>query len=843
MNGTLGGKKRGRKLRASSGQTKDTQLLEHCVRGKVELLEKAIKKGANKNCADSVSGDSPLHLCSQLGNLALVQFLITQKADVNQRNVKGEAPLHRAAGFGHTEVVKALLQNGFAQKDAVDNDGQTALHKALAKKRHGAFRELMSAGVDTNIKTNDDRSPLHIACQIGFNKAVGELLKHGAKVNEQVSVSGNTPLHLAALTGHPGCVAGLIGHGADINILNKTGQTPADLAVHSGFPDMARLLRKETDYTIRLKKEASMAISRSNSGTDMSDDSEPKSHLGMSNGNRKSMNDFGDLEEPGDSGTPFLLSLDRSESTSDLMDLPPPILTDRQGNTPQPKRNSIYRTSSSLSFSKLAAPPDRPAPTAPGRAPPQPPSGPPPNGPMDSVYMSLPPWEDTSPTMSRKPSLPPPAVIHKDASPSNNPTEPSLSLIRELPPPLTSAVLGPSSPGPYSPIGDLPPPISSPPLESGNDNPPPEPPRPRAPTIPRAPPKLTHSMNDLPPPEPPRPSTLGDDRPPPEPPRPGTLPRQVSQSNNMNRPPPEPPRPPPSINGDDIPPPEPPRPGTLRTGSKIETNNEPPPPQPPRPGTLRTGSKIETNDEPPPEPPRPGTLRATNNEPPPPEPPRSNNGPPPPPTTDDLPPADPPLSPVSRPAPILDSSVLGSPFGERSKIISSSTIVGPTSDAPPEPPRPGQGVKGSQSVIVAPKRAAPAPGGLRTMLKGDRLKITEAQSPSQLRTSSYNTDNPPPEPPRPSAPPAPPPDTSDLPPPEPPRPGTLRQAPTIDADIPPPEPPRPGTLRTGSKIETNNEPPPEPPRPGMRAAPVHDPREARKSVKSALDIDGSFMGV
>jgi ankyrin repeat protein len=56
----------------------------------------------------------------------MVEFLLTNKADVNARNDNGDTPLHLAAEFGRKEVVEFLLTNK-ADVNARDNNGETPL--------------------------------------------------------------------------------------------------------------------------------------------------------------------------------------------------------------------------------------------------------------------------------------------------------------------------------------------------------------------------------------------------------------------------------------------------------------------------------------------------------------------------------------------------------------------------------------------------------------------------------------------------------------------------------------------------------------------------------------------
>ncbi|KAF0047492.1 hypothetical protein F2P81_001125 [Scophthalmus maximus] len=73
------------------------------------------------------------------------------------------------------------------------------------------------------------RSALLTAAMLGQWAVVGELVRHGGRVNEQ-TVRGYSALHLAACWGHAEAVRTLLELDADTQARTFRGQTPADLA-------------------------------------------------------------------------------------------------------------------------------------------------------------------------------------------------------------------------------------------------------------------------------------------------------------------------------------------------------------------------------------------------------------------------------------------------------------------------------------------------------------------------------------------------------------------------------------------------------------------------------------
>ena len=60
----------------------------------------------------SNDGWTPLHLAAGNGHLEVVKLLLEKSADVTVANNGGWTPLNSAASNGHNEMVKLLLEKG-----------------------------------------------------------------------------------------------------------------------------------------------------------------------------------------------------------------------------------------------------------------------------------------------------------------------------------------------------------------------------------------------------------------------------------------------------------------------------------------------------------------------------------------------------------------------------------------------------------------------------------------------------------------------------------------------------------------------------------------------------------
>ena len=130
-------------------------------RGDVGTLVRLLP-AADLECATQ-SGSTPLILAARHGNLEALRVLIRAGANVEARNAGGNTPLGAAAGFGHVDCVLALLAEGGAEIDAVDNRSCTALIKAVRFGRIEVVAALLAYAPDLSIRDRDGQSATEIA--------------------------------------------------------------------------------------------------------------------------------------------------------------------------------------------------------------------------------------------------------------------------------------------------------------------------------------------------------------------------------------------------------------------------------------------------------------------------------------------------------------------------------------------------------------------------------------------------------------------------------------------------------------------------------------------------------
>jgi ankyrin repeat protein len=177
--------------------------------------------------------------------------------DVHYRNY---TPLHSAACYGDVEMVQVLLGYGVDVNVRSPPDW-TPLHQAAA--RGSPFLEihnivqstldvariLLEHGADVNARTHRSSTLLHFAAEAGSAEVVRVLLEHGANVDAEDG-ERRTPLHGATRKGNVELVRMLLEHGANVEAEDKKGRTSFRIASAKGYNDIVELLSGHSVFSV-----------------------------------------------------------------------------------------------------------------------------------------------------------------------------------------------------------------------------------------------------------------------------------------------------------------------------------------------------------------------------------------------------------------------------------------------------------------------------------------------------------------------------------------------------------------------------------------------------------------
>ncbi|XP_077786583.1 poly [ADP-ribose] polymerase tankyrase-2 isoform X4 [Podarcis muralis] len=250
-------------------QTHETAL--HCAAAspypkRKQICELLLRKGANIN-EKTKDFLTPLHVAAEKGHNDVVEVVIKHEAKVNALDNLGQTSLHRAAHCGHLQTCRLLLSSGcdpsivslqgFTASQMGNESVQQLLQEGVPLGNSEADRQLLEAAkagdVDTvkklctvqsvNCRDIEGRqsTPLHFAA--GYNRVsvVEYLLQHGADVHAK-DKGGLVPLHNACSYGHYEVAELLVKHGAVVNVADLWKFTPLHEAAAKGKYEICKLL-------------------------------------------------------------------------------------------------------------------------------------------------------------------------------------------------------------------------------------------------------------------------------------------------------------------------------------------------------------------------------------------------------------------------------------------------------------------------------------------------------------------------------------------------------------------------------------------------------------------------
>ena len=179
-----------------------TPLALACTNRSSRMVERLLKAGANPN-ARQWTGETPLMICARTGNAETVKLLLSYEANPNAKeNEQGHTALMRAVAAKHSEVVRTLIE-GRADVRARSNGGFTALLFAAQQGDIASARLLLAAGADINEATPKNGTALVVAAASGREDFAIFLLENGANPNAS-DTYGVTALHYAIPRGIAG---------------------------------------------------------------------------------------------------------------------------------------------------------------------------------------------------------------------------------------------------------------------------------------------------------------------------------------------------------------------------------------------------------------------------------------------------------------------------------------------------------------------------------------------------------------------------------------------------------------------------------------------------------------
>ena len=197
------------------------------------LVEFLLQNGCDPNQKDG-EGSTPLHLAASIGNEKAVRLLLAHNADPMIKNMDGQNVICCAAFWKKDAVARVVLDHWSGMITAHDASGKNALHYAIAGDLDCVIPMICKVGLKES-QDADGNTALHAAAKKGNTailKAILELEDARLYINEP-NEFGVTPLHFAAIGGSKRCCEVLLSHGALVHKCHQ-GFTPFMVAASHG---------------------------------------------------------------------------------------------------------------------------------------------------------------------------------------------------------------------------------------------------------------------------------------------------------------------------------------------------------------------------------------------------------------------------------------------------------------------------------------------------------------------------------------------------------------------------------------------------------------------------------
>lgn len=130
--------------------------------GNLELCKTRMKSATTHVNGKDAQGKTALHEAARWGHVHVVEYLVSQGADIHATTVEGSTPLHLAARFGQDNVVEWLVGHG-ADINCQDVYKDTPLIAASGAGKVSTCGLLLSLGADKSIKNEQGRDALGTA--------------------------------------------------------------------------------------------------------------------------------------------------------------------------------------------------------------------------------------------------------------------------------------------------------------------------------------------------------------------------------------------------------------------------------------------------------------------------------------------------------------------------------------------------------------------------------------------------------------------------------------------------------------------------------------------------------
>ena len=233
----------------------NTLVIESIINDSFEIL----KILCNNNNVDifrkNHNGWNPIHFASQLGNIAVLDYLLTKGRDYYfEENNRGQTPFEISIIWKKENSFLYFLEFDETEINHQDKDGNTPLHLAV-KNMMNQFIQMLTQfdGINFNIQNKKCQTPLHIAVESWCFDIIYEILSFRSCNINLKDNDGLTPFLKAVSLGQTETIKLLINKGINYNETDNNGNTALHLAAKLNNPEIIFILLESNKFNIKQK--------------------------------------------------------------------------------------------------------------------------------------------------------------------------------------------------------------------------------------------------------------------------------------------------------------------------------------------------------------------------------------------------------------------------------------------------------------------------------------------------------------------------------------------------------------------------------------------------------------
>ena len=233
-----------------------TALMLACEFNQPNIVSFLTKTCTVDHTATALNGLNALHICARLGHLEILSYLLELDKSLLGSLVQpdGRTALHLAVCGGHTSIVEKLLKEGVDPDAATtvhdDTGNETSLHIAAYLGHVDIVSLLLVAGANPNIQMRNGRTPLLLACEVGWKDIAMLLLTRSFILPVDISLttdSGKTALFCVIERGIDDLIEPLLESGSNSLQATRRNKTSFYIAAEKGNLIAAKLLLENAD--------------------------------------------------------------------------------------------------------------------------------------------------------------------------------------------------------------------------------------------------------------------------------------------------------------------------------------------------------------------------------------------------------------------------------------------------------------------------------------------------------------------------------------------------------------------------------------------------------------------